>query len=112
MKKKLLALMGLVLALAPAVTTAALLSPPPDQKPFYDLQPQAFEIITFILRVAGAFAVLAILIGGFLYVSSGGFEDRIKQAKSIITYSVVGLVFIILAYVIMITIHNIVGPKS
>ena len=114
MRKKILVALITLAAVAPLISSAALLQPPPDQKPFYDVESQAFEIIKYVLGIAGALAVFALIIGGFLYVTTGAAGDskaRITQGKTIITYSITGLVFIILAYVIMATINRVIGPK-
>lgn len=57
----------------------------------------AEKIIAWILLFAGAVAVLFIIWGGFLYVTSAGNKDRIEQAKKTLTYAIVGLIVIILA---------------
>lgn len=48
--------------------------------------------------VAGALAVIAIIVGGILYITSGGDEKRIGAAKNTILYAVVGMVIAVLAY--------------
>lgn len=50
--------------------------------------------------VAGVAAVIAIIIGGIMYITSAGDEKRIESAKNTILYAVIGLVVAILAYAI------------
>ena len=45
-------------------------------------------------------AVIVIIIGGFMYITSAGNTDRIKTAKNAILYSVIGLVVVITAFII------------
>lgn len=49
---------------------------------------------------AGLIAVVAIIIGGFLYVTSTGEPAKTKRAKDTILYSVVGLFIVIFAFFI------------
>lgn len=54
-------------------------------------------ILNLIYTVAGLVAVVAIIIGGILYVTSDGDSGRLQKAKNSIVYSIVGLIFVILA---------------
>lgn len=53
--------------------------------------------LNLVYTVAGLVAVVAIVIGGILYVTSDGDSGKLQKAKNSIVYSVVGLVFVILA---------------
>lgn len=65
-----------------------------------------FRVINFVLAVAGGFAVLFIIIGGFRYITSAGNDNQVESAKNILTYSVIGLVVVLLAFVIASTING------
>lgn len=65
--------------------------------------------LTFLIGGLGLFAVAAIIIGGFMYMTSAGSEERIKLARSILTYAIIGLVVSILAYVIVNTVIRVIG---
>lgn len=54
--------------------------------------------INFLLYIAGAIAVIVLIIGGIRYITSTGDAMRIKQAKDTILYGVVGLIIALLAY--------------
>jgi len=60
-----------------------------------------FTIINIIGTAGGLVAVIFIIYAGFLYVTSAGDEDKVKQAQGIITGSVIGLVIIILSSMII-----------
>lgn len=61
-----------------------------------------FAVITNILLfLVGAVAVIALIYGGFLYVTSAGDAGRVKTAKDTIVYSVIGIVVAVLAYAIV-----------
>lgn len=61
-------------------------------------------IIRYVLGFIGILAVAALIWGGFLYLTSGGNENQIKQAKSVITYAIVGLVLALASYIIVNTV--------
>jgi hypothetical protein len=58
-------------------------------------------VINAAVMLAGIVALGAIVYGGFRYITAGGDERNIQQAKLIVTYAVVGLLVIILAAVIV-----------
>lgn len=59
------------------------------------------NIINVLLYGLGIVAVIAIIIGGFVYVTSNGDAAKIKKAKDIILYAVIGLVVALLAFAIV-----------
>jgi hypothetical protein len=59
------------------------------------------NIITWILGFAALLAVLFIIWGGILYIVSAGNSDRAKSARQTLTYAVIGLIVVILAYFIV-----------
>jgi hypothetical protein len=59
------------------------------------------DIISILLSISGAVAVLAIIYGGFLFLTAGGNETQVKTAKQILLYAIIGTVVIILSYVII-----------
>ena len=66
-----------------------------------DLQNNAKNIINTMLYIVGIGAVIMIIYGGIIYVISAGESGKINQAKTIIMYSVVGLVIAMSAFVIV-----------
>lgn len=65
------------------------------------LQGYVKPIINIILYILAVVAVIVIIIGGFMYVVSGGDSATITKAKNTILYAVIGLVVAILAYAIV-----------
>ncbi|MEW6408019.1 MAG: pilin [Patescibacteria group bacterium] len=59
------------------------------------------NIVQFILKIAGLLAILAIILGGFLYVTSGGSEERAQAAKGAITAAIVGFIIVLVAWVLV-----------
>lgn len=58
-------------------------------------------IIQAVLGVVGALAVAMIVYGGIMYITSGGREEVLNQAKNILTFSIAGLIIIFASYVIV-----------
>jgi Type IV secretion system pilin len=63
----------------------------------------AAQLLTFIFA---AVAVLFLVWGGVQYVTSGGDDGRVKNAKNTILYAIIGLVITIVAYAIVGVISN------
>lgn len=58
----------------------------------------AASIINIALGFLGILAVVIILIGGFKWMTAAGNEDKVGEAKKIITAGVIGLVIILAAW--------------
>jgi len=58
-------------------------------------------VLTSFLGVVGLLAILFIIINGFRYITSRGNEEQSGQAKQGLTWSVLGLIVSLLAYVIV-----------
>jgi multisubunit Na+/H+ antiporter MnhB subunit len=58
-------------------------------------------IVDTLLLIAGAIAVLIIILAGIRYVTSTGDAARVKAAKDTLLYAIVGLAVAILAYAIV-----------
>ncbi len=63
-----------------------------------DLKVIIQNIIRIILGFMGILVVLMILAGGLKWMTSGGNEEKIAEAKKLITASVVGLTIILVSY--------------
>jgi len=61
----------------------------------------AVNIINVVIGVVGVVAVIMIVMGGQRYVVAAGEPGKIKQAKDMIFYSIIGLVVAILAWAIV-----------
>lgn len=55
------------------------------------------KVLGLVYEVAGFAAVIAIVIGGILYVTSDGDPSKLTRAKNTIIYSVIGLIMVIMA---------------
>ncbi|HQB50817.1 MAG TPA: pilin [bacterium] len=59
------------------------------------------QVIGNVLKIIGSVSLLLLIYGGFLMIMSGGNESKIKEGRSIITYTAIGLVVIFSAYIIL-----------
>ncbi len=64
------------------------------------------NVIQIVLSLAGALAVIFIIVGGIYYAISAGDPGRIKRAKDIITQAITGLVIILGAYAAIVFISS------
>ncbi len=63
-------------------------------------------VITYTVRLAVALAVIALIIGGYQYMTAYGDEEKHKAAQKTITYAIIGLVIAITAFGIVKIITN------
>lgn len=59
------------------------------------------SILGVVFLVIGGMATLFLLVGAVRYVTSGGDQKNIKQAKDTILYSIVGMVVSMIAFTIV-----------
>jgi len=65
-----------------------------------DLTAVVARIIRAILGFLGIVAVVIILIGGFLWMISGGDDTKVAKARNYIIMGIIGLAFVLAAYAI------------
>ena len=69
-------------------------------KPDADLVAIIFRAIQYILAFLGVVAVVVILIGGFMWMTAGGNDEKVGKAKKILIQGLIGLVIVLLAFAI------------
>ncbi|MBL7142027.1 Ig-like domain-containing protein, partial [Patescibacteria group bacterium] len=74
------------------------------------------RIIKAVLSLLGLIAVIIIIIGGFIWMTSGGVSEKVEKAKKIISSGLIGLLIIVFAYAIvsfiMSRLTGITGPVA
>lgn len=68
-------------------------------------------IVNFFLTFLGLLAVIMVIYGGFLYVSSAGNEENVNKAKKILLYAVIGVVVIIVSFALVNTLLGAAGRE-
>jgi len=66
-------------------------------------------VIMILLLIAGALAVLFVIIGGYQYLTSAGNEEQAEKGKKTLINSIIGIVLIILSWVIVNVIAGTIG---
>jgi hypothetical protein len=67
------------------------------------------KIISFILWIGTAIFPIVIIIGGFLFLISGGDPEKVRTAKRMIFWAVIGLAIVLLARGIISLIKSVIG---
>ncbi|MBU1164516.1 hypothetical protein KKA15_03070 [Patescibacteria group bacterium] len=65
-----------------------------------ELRESVMSIVNVALGFLGILAILIILWGGFRWLTAGGSEDKVGEAKKIIVAGIIGLVIILSALAI------------
>lgn len=68
--------------------------------PTQDLRVVIANIIRTAMGLLGIIAVLIVLYGGFKWMTAAGSDEKVGEAKKIITAGIIGLIIIITAYAI------------
>lgn len=65
-----------------------------------DLQSTIGNIINVVLGFLGVIAVVIVLFGGFKWMTAGGNDEKVQEAKKLLIAGVIGLAIIFSAYAI------------
>lgn len=65
-----------------------------------DIREGVMAIVQALLGFLGIIAIIIILYGGFVWLTSAGNEEKVSQAKKIITSGIIGLIIIFVSYAI------------
>lgn len=67
------------------------------------------KVIDILLPLGILLAVLFVVIGGYMWMTSSGEPDRVKSAQGTLTWAVVGLIFVLIAYLLVKAVVDYVG---
>jgi hypothetical protein len=67
--------------------------------------------VTWVAIIGGFLAFIAIIIGGFKYIMARGDPKAVSSAQSTITWAVVGLGIIIVAWLVLVAIQQLTGAQ-
>ncbi len=68
-------------------------------------------IANWLAGIIASVAVLVIIFGGFQYLTSGGNEEKIAQARRTIQWAIIGLIIVIMSWSLLKTILSILGVE-
>lgn len=77
-----------------------------------ELQGRVKSTLTQVYTWIGIIAVVVVVIGGILYMTSAGNPEKIKTAKNAIMYAVIGLVVTLMAFAITTLVIDAIDGKS
>jgi TRAP-type C4-dicarboxylate transport system permease small subunit len=66
-----------------------------------DLESVFSSIISSLLGLAGIALFIMLIVGGFMYATAGSDPKRAEGAKKTLTYAIIGIVFISLAFLFL-----------
>jgi len=66
-------------------------------------------LINWLLEIAGALAVIAIVYSGLMYITSAGVPEKAEKAKKNLIWAIIGLVIIALAILIVSWLKTAIG---
>lgn len=66
----------------------------------------ATSVLNFLLSVTGIIGIIMLVVGGLMYMTSAGDEDRIDTGKKIVQYSIIGIAISLGALVIVTQLAN------
>ena len=72
-----------------------------DVPTIYALEAMVANILNIIISVAGVVLLLMLIMGGFGYLTSGGDKEKAAKAKNTLTYTILGLLVILGAWLII-----------
>lgn len=61
----------------------------------------ATNVLNFLLSIVGVIGIIMLVIGGLMYLTAAGDEDRINSGKKIVNYSIIGIAVALAALVIV-----------
>lgn len=56
------------------------------------------NVIKVVLSLLGLIATVILIAGGFMWMTSGGSEEKVKKAKQLMGSAVIGMVIVLLAW--------------
>ena len=73
-----------------------------------DLRKAIMNVTNWILGFIAIVATLVIIYGGVQYLTAGGNEDNVANAKKTISYGIIGIVICGLAYAMVIVVSTVI----
>ena len=100
--KIILSALVLVIMVFPLLASAGWNMPnKPNGLPNKALDEVIMDITDWVLGFAGIIAILVIVYGGLLYLTSAGNEDQMEKGKKTLMWGILGLVIIGISYAIV-----------
>jgi hypothetical protein len=85
-------------------------NPPTGKCTLYDAFNTFIRIINALMLLAAVYAVIRIVMAGFMMVISGGNEERLSAGKTGLTNALLGFIIVLIAYLVINTILGFLVP--
>ncbi|KKR11262.1 MAG: hypothetical protein UT39_C0009G0022 [Candidatus Woesebacteria bacterium GW2011_GWA1_39_21] len=69
------------------------------------------NVVASVLFLAGIILFIMLILGGFKYLTSAGNPENAAAAQKTITYAIIGIVIVALAYLILVLIQQFTGAN-
>ncbi len=69
------------------------------------------QVVNWLLILSGSVALIFVILSGISFITSGGDQKKIDQAKKTLTYAIIGLLVIFLSFLIIKIIAYITGAE-
>ena len=70
------------------------------------------NLLSWLLSISAAFAILFVVVGGLVYIGARGMESWMSQAKRTILWSVMGFIFVLVANLAVRTTMKVMGATN
>ncbi|PID52056.1 MAG: hypothetical protein CR972_04090 [Candidatus Moraniibacteriota bacterium] len=67
------------------------------------------NVTKFVTGLIAVLSIFMIVVSGIMYITSAGDDQKVTQAKNILTFAIIGLVVALLGYVIVIAVGSATG---
>ncbi len=88
-----------VIKIEKAIAQVKIVIPPPTSTT--DFAKIVENFLLWILSVAGVLTIFMLVLGGIMYMTAGGDEQKVATAKKVVTWTIGGLVLILVSYSII-----------
>ena len=61
----------------------------------------ARNVLNFLLSIVGILGIIMLVIGGIMYLTAAGSEDRVETGKKIVIYAIIGILVALASLVIV-----------
>ena len=69
------------------------------------------NLLHYTIQLGGIIAFIFLILGGFKYLTAGGDPKKVEQARNTLTYAILGLVLLLLAWFILYFVEEFTGVK-
>ncbi|MDP2837841.1 MAG: pilin, partial [Candidatus Moranbacteria bacterium] len=61
----------------------------------------ATDVLNFLLSIVGILGMIMLVVGGIMYLTAAGDENRMETGKKVVTYSIIGIVVALISLIVV-----------